>query len=294
MTPTAMGVADVFLPAATFVERPGITGHQPYQLGAVAQCIEPLGEVKSDQQIIYEIGRRFHGSDAVAWRSDEDFYDFCLQSSPFTYQDIKERTWAYPEFEYHKHQTGKLRPDGKPGFNTDTGRYNFYSIAMQNMGYSPLSSYEEPPESPVSTPELFDEYPFVLTTGARRWSLFHSEHRQAPSLRAIHPGPQVMIHPEDAARYGIQDGDWVLIENQFGSCRERAELSTRIRRGTVSADHGWWYPERKDHAEYDGTEKGLFGVMENNINRLLPMRPGKTGLGNSYKSQLCRISKCEG
>ena len=294
MTPTAMAAADVFLPACTFAERAGITGHQPYQLGAVAQCIEPLGECKSDQQIIYEVGRRFHGADKVPWTRDEDFYDFCLQSSPFTYEQIKERTWAYPEFEYYKYKTGKLRPDGQPGFNTDTGRYNFYSIAMQNMGYNPLSSFEEPPESPVSSPELAREYPLVLTTGARRWSLFHSEHRQAPSMRAIHPGPQVMINPVDAERYGIEDGGWVLIENPFGSCRERAEVSPRIKQGVVSADHGWWFPERKDHAEDDGTEAGLFGVMECNINRLMPMRPGKTGLGNSYKSQLCRISKWEG
>ena len=113
-------------------------------------------------------------------------------------------------------------------------------------------------------------------------------------MRAIHPGPQIMIHPDDALTYGIEEGDWVLIENEFGSCRERAEISTRIKKGVVSADHGWWYPERKDHAENDGTEAGLYGVMENNINKLLPMRPGKTGLGNSYKSQLCKISKCEG
>lgn len=294
MTPTAMGCADVFLPAVTFAERPGITGHQPYQLGAVAQCIDPLGEAKSDQQIIYEVGRRFHGKDAVPFENDEEFYDFCLGSSPFTYNDIKERTWAYPEFEYYKYKTGKLRPDGQVGFNTDTGRYNFYSIAMQNMGYDPIASYEEPPESPVSTPELAKEYPFVLTTGARRWSLFHSEHRQAPSMRAIHPGPQVMIHPDDAKKLGVHDGDWVTIETKFGSCREEVEVSPRIKKGVVSADHGWWFPERKDHAEYDGGDDGLFGVFQSNINKVLPMRPGKTGLGNSYKSQLCKITKYEG
>lgn len=294
MTPTAMACADVFLPACTFVERPGITGHQPYQLGAVAQCIEPLGECKSDQQIIYEIGQRFHGKDKVPFNSQEEFYDYCLESSPFTYEQIKERTWAYPKFEYYRYKTGKLRPDGQPGFNTDTGRYNFWSISMSNMGYKPLASYEEPPESPISSPDLFKDYPFILTTGARRWSLFHSEHRQAPTMRSIHDCPQVMINPDDARTIGVKDGDWVTISNKFGSCREKVEISPRIKRGVVSADHGWWFPERKDHAEDDGTEDGLFGVMQSNINKLLPMRPGKTGLGNSYKSQLCKIEKYEG
>lgn len=294
MTPTVMACADIFLPACTFTERPGITGHQPYQLGAIAQAIEPLGEAKSDQRIIYEVGMRFHGKENFPFKSEEEFYDFCLQSSPFKYENIKERTWAYPEFEYYRYKSGKLRPDGKPGFNTDTGRYNFYSIAMQNMGYEPLASFEEPPESPVSTPELAKKYPLVLTTGARRWNVFHSEHRQSPTLRAVYDSPHITINPIDAAKYGIKEGDWVKIENQFGSCRELATIDPRIKQGVVSADHGWWFPERKEHAEDDGTRGGLFGVMEVNINQLLPMRPGKTGLGNSYKSQLCKISKFEG
>ena len=287
MTPTAMACADIFLPACTFVERIGLTGHQPYYLGAIAQCIEPLGESKSDMQIITELGRRFMGEEGSPWNSMEEFFDYLLRKTPFKYQDMKERTWAYPDFEYGKHEKGLLRPDGKPGFNTETGRYNFYCDAMNMLGEPPIARYEEPPESPVSTPELFEKYPFVLTTGARRWGLFHSEHRNCPSMRQIHPGPLVMLNTEDAAELGIEDGDWVQLENDFGTCKMRAEISPRLKKGVVSADHGWWFPERDRD---DGT---YFGVLESNVNQLLPMRPGRVGLGNSFKSQLCRVSKIE-
>lgn len=288
MTPTALAVADVFLPACTHFERIGLTGHQPYQLGAIAQCIEPLGESRSDMEIIYGLGRRFMGKEGSPWESPEEFFDYILRKTPFTFEDMRERTWAYPQFEYEKHKKGMLRSDGNPGFNTPYGRYMFYCTPMASFGLDPLASYSEPPESPISTPELAKEYPMVLTTGARRWGLFHSEHRSSPSMRQIHEKPKIMIHPNDAKKYGIEDGDWVLIENMFGSCKQVAELSSRIREGVVSADHGWWFPERGPE---DGT---LYGVFESNINQLLPMRPGTIGLGNSYKSQLCRISKDSG
>lgn len=287
MTPTALACADVFLPAASFSERIGICGHQAYYLGAIVKAVEPRGEARSDQRIIYEMGQRYRGEELVPWKSEEEFYDHLLQNTGFTYEDLRERTWAYPEFEYYKHEKGLLRPDGQPGFNTPHGRYAFWSHAMAHFGLSPLATFEEPPESPVSTPELMKDYPLVLTTGARRWGFFHSEHRQSPSMRRIHPEPTVMIHPETAEKYGIKDGDWVRIWNMYGECRQKADLSTRIRKDVVSADHGWWFPERDPE---DGT---LFGTLECNVNQLLPMRPGKSGLGNSYKSMICAIEKYE-
>ncbi len=381
LTPTALACADVLLPAACFAERMGITGHQPYNIGSIVQAVEPLGECKSDQRIIWEIGHRFVDDEYKKWddeesfynyllrktgftweeplgecKSDqriiweighrfvddeykkwddeESFYNYLLRKTGFTWEDLKERTWAYPEFEYNKHEKGLLRRDGTVGFATSTGRYNFYcpemimfglpertwaypefeynkhekgllrrdgtvgfatSTGRYNFycpemimfGLPPFPEYEEPPESPVSRPDLAEKYPLVLTSGARQWGFFHSEHRQSPSMRRIHPEPTVLIHPETAAEYGIKDGDWVKLENHLGSCKQRAKLTKRIRKDTVSADHGWWFPERGPE---DGT---LFGVMESNINRLIPMRPGKVGLGASYKSQLCSIAKFE-
>lgn len=287
MTPTILAAVDVVLPAAGFSERIGLTGHQPYYLGAIVKAVEPRGECKSDQQIFYELGSRFD-KEQNSFTNDEEFYNTVLKDTPFEYEDIKKQTWAYPEFTYYKHEKGLLREDGQPGFQSATGKYEFKCETLTYFGLEPLAVYTEPIESPVSTPELAKEYPLVLTTGARTWGYFHSEHRQSPSMRRMHPDPTVTMHPETAAQYGIKEGDMVRIENMFGKCRQKAKLDIGLRKDTVSADHGWWFPER---GADDGT---LFGVMEANINQLLPMRPGKIGIGCSYKSQLCKISKYEG
>ena len=96
LTPTALACADVLLPAACFAERMGITGHQPYNIGSIVQAVEPLGECKSDQRIIWEIGHRFVDDEYKKWDDEESFYNYLLRKTGFTWEDLKERTWAYP------------------------------------------------------------------------------------------------------------------------------------------------------------------------------------------------------
>lgn len=287
MTPTAMACADVVLPAASFAERYGLAGHEPYFLSTIVPAIDPYYEARSDQRIIYDLGKRFRGKGYDLWDDEKGFYDWILRNSGFTWDALHDRNWAYPELEYNKIEKGKLRPDGKPGFPTSTGLYNFYSPELAAMGFPPVGGYEEPVESPVSTPDELNEYPYVLITGARRWGYFHSEHRQSPSMRRLHPDPVVDMHPETASENGLSDGDWCDVVNKHGRARMKVCTKEVIRRDVVSCDHGWWFPER------DAGDGTLFGTFESNASSLVPMRPGKIGLGAEYKSQLCRLEKVE-
>ena len=140
--------------------------------------------------------------------------------------------------------------------------------------------------SPVSVPEYAKDYPYILTTGARVYSYFHSEGRQIPYLRELCPEPLVEIHPEDAEKLGIRDGEWVKIENSYGFCFERAKITPVGKPGLVHAQHGWWFPEEDAEAPH------LYGVWKSNINSLVPhSRNGKLGFGAPYKALLCNISK---
>ena len=134
-----------------------------------------------------------------------------------TFDELKQKGFIKVPFKYRKYENG--------GFKTPTGKIELYSTRFEQMGYAPLPSYEEPPESPISTPEIAADYPLVLTTGGRISYFFNSEHRQIDKLRKAHRDPVAEIHPETAARFGIVNGAWMWIETKRGRIRQKAKLT---------------------------------------------------------------------
>ncbi len=291
MNPTAVACADLVLPAGSVLERDSIraefVGGWWGPLRAINKVVQ-VGEAKSDEAILLEVGKRLN-PDAFPWQNVQEMLDWLIRDTGLTFTELRENPIPrYAPFEYRKYEKGLLRRDGAPGFRTESGKYNLYVPAFEKIGLDCLPYYEEPPESPVSTPELASEYPLVLTTGARSWGLFHSEHRQIPALREIHPEPEVEIHPQTAAGLGISEGDWVWIENSHGRCRQKAMITSTIDPRVVHAKHGWWYPER------EGAEPVLFGMWECNVNQLLPWgQQGISGYCAPYKSLICEVYKSE-
>lgn len=148
--------------------------------------------------------------------------------------------------------------------STPRPRIKLYSTIFQQFNDDPLPYYEEPQYSPLRTPELLGEYPFVLTTGARPYAFFHPENCQIPFCRELNPDPIVEINPKTAAKLGIMDGQWVEIYNQFGTCKEKAKITETVDENTIHAQHAWWFPEE------DGSEPNLYGNFRSNINNLVP------------------------
>ena len=220
------------------------------------------------------------------------FYSDQLAELGMTFDEFREEGIYQPGahgFEYEKYAKGMLRFDGEPGFNTITGQIEAYSILYESWGEDPLPYYEEPNYSQFSKPEFAGQYPLITTSGSRRYSSFHSEHRQVPSLRQIDPWPWVQINPETAAEYGITEGDWVEVYNMFGSARFKAEITFCMKPGIINCAHGWWFPEQ------DGEEPNLFGVWKSNFNSLVPhMNIGKLGFGAPYKGVMCNMRRVRG
>lgn len=284
MTPTSMALADYFLPACTYAERNGLrVGDGAQRAETINKAIEPLGESKSDMQICLEIGKRI-SPEAWPWETVEDMYSNILEETGHTFEEMQELAPGYPHFEYRMHEKGLLRADGGVGFETATGRIELWCSMYNNLGLDPLPSYEEPVPSPLSTPDLFEEYPLVLTTGARLWGMFHSEHRQIPRMRALHPEPMIYVNPKTAAAYGVKDGDWVWVENQRGRCKRVVKETPIVNEHTVSTDHAWWHPEAPGELD-----QGLYDLWDLTIENLLPYDCGKTGFGANYKNTICKI-----
>lgn len=290
MTPTIVGLADIVLPASTFLEHDGMVSNnnfsQPGQLGATIRVIEPMGETKSDLEILIEMHRRLYpNSKTEKYQSPEKYYDAELSRVSglnIGYDEIRKHVIGQYALEYRKYEKGLLRPDGLPGFNTPTGRIELYSTMMARYGDDPLPYYLEPKFSAASRPELAKDYPLTLTTGARRFASFHSESRQIPSLREIHPWPTVQINPITAKMYDITNNAWVWIENHLGRARMVAEITPIVKEDVLACDHGWWYPE--------ASPENLYDVFETNVSMLIPHEEnGPLGFGTHYKCMPCKI-----
>ena len=136
----------------------------------------------------------------------------------------------------------------------------------------------------MSKPELAEEYPLILTTGARTTAFFHSENRQIPYLRELNPDPLLEINPKTAQEKGIADGQWVRVWNMFGEAIMKAKVSEVVDEKTVHGQHGWWFPEE------DGNEPNLYGTFRSQINNLCPNgHMGKLGFGAPNKCLICNV-----
>ena len=104
--------------------------------------------------------------------------------------------------------------------------------------------FREAPHGPIEDPDLYtDENSFLLTTGRRQGTYFHSEHRQLPWCRELWPVPRLEMNPTDAERLGLEQGDWVWIETDQHKIRQVVDLYYGIEPGVVNAEHQWWFPE---------------------------------------------------
>jgi len=292
MTPTAQLLADIVLPAGSFPEKDSI-----YCIGGPLNVIKKVIEVeecKSDWEINFTLAKRFN-PERVPWKNVKTMLDDRMQPSGYTHDQLAEKGWdlapkGHPcgSTPYRRYEKGLLRADKKPGFRTPTGRVELYCTSYEKWGYDPLPSYKEiTPESPITTPELLEEYPLVMMTGRRSPVLFHSEHRQIPWLRECDPDPVVEINPETAKEKGITNGDWVLIEGTMGKFKRKAKVTPIIDPRTIMVAHAWWLPEA------EGEDPNPYKVWDLNCNQCIPMgHQDKSGFGGGpISGMLVKISK---
>ena len=98
---------------------------------------------------------------------------------------------------------------------------------------------------PAALPKLVDfwdinekpdaEHPFKLATSPSR-AFLNSSFSETPGSRRREGGPNLRIHPGDAARLGIVDGDVVQIGNRRGEVTLTARLFEGVLQGVVIAE----------------------------------------------------------
>jgi anaerobic selenocysteine-containing dehydrogenase len=235
MTDTAR-MADLVLPACTSFERSELKLYAKNYIFWTNPVIKPLGESRSDNEIIVDLASRLAPDDSLLRKGHEACLDWIMKPANITIKELKKHPSGYtikgvkmPP--YRKYENG--------GFKTPSGKMEFTSAILGEAGLDPLPRFEEPKLSPRSAPEVAKDFPLVLTTGARLPMFVHTRTFRLPWNRRLRPDPMVDINPRDAEERGISQGDWVMLSTPRNAIRVKANVTERVPVGAVSMLHGY-------------------------------------------------------
>jgi anaerobic selenocysteine-containing dehydrogenase len=225
-------LADVVLPASSWLEQNGLADSSQASFGPlrIRRKVASVGKAVSDIEIMCRLAAKLDLPDF--WKSEADYLNYIVKPLNLTFDELQARGESVPSpMIYGKHL--------REGFRTPSGKIELFSHLLEDWGYDPLPFYREPHESPYSTPELAKQYPFVMTTGRRVITYFHTGLRNVPALRDVKPVPVLDINASTARSLRIEDGDQVTVESPYGRVTLVARLTEGIHPRVVGVPHGW-------------------------------------------------------
>ena len=222
-------MADLVLPAAGWGEKDGTFINSERRYGLHRRVRQAPGEALADFQIFRAIAHYWGlGEMFQEWTDPEAVFRIMQRVSRGMpnditgidgYADIDRRggiQWPWSEQNRDQEVAGgsgheserRLFAGGK--FYHSDGKAKFITAEPREM--------PEPPD---------DEYPFLLLSGRGTVSQWHTQTRtsQSPILRKLYPNDPILeIHPSDAAKYDLSQGDWLSIESRRGQAQARVSI----------------------------------------------------------------------
>jgi anaerobic selenocysteine-containing dehydrogenase len=228
--------ADYVFPATTQAEHLDLM--VPYgsrYLSLNLPAIEPRGEARPNTEFFRLLSRRLGYREPYLYSSDEELVKLALESAhPYltgiTYERLRRDGWAplsLPE---------RRLPFAEGGFPTPSGKCELFSEASLAQGTDPLPGYVAPERSPEET----SKYPLHFMSPKWNRYFVNSSHANQPRLLDAAGVPTLRIHPDEASKRDIKDGDRARVFNQRGSVTLRAEVTSDMLPNIVILLHGWW------------------------------------------------------
>ncbi len=215
--------ADYLLPATTFLEHPDIySAYGHYYLQWAEPIVEPRGECKPNTWVFKELAKRLNLQDeTLYWSAEEIARDLLNSEHPFvkgiTFEELREKRFIKMQFpqDWKPYQDGSHFEDKK-------------------IHFSPAPKQLEFEEQPT------EDFPLRLISPPGSHILNTSMGNIESLLKAAGGEPQMIVHPGDAAKYGIQDGERNVFSSRQGSILRKTIVSIDAPEGTVVALGQWW------------------------------------------------------
>lgn len=216
--------ADLVLPAAGYMEKEGTMTNSERRVSYLPKIIDAPGEALSDSEILIRFAKKMGYSEGFNYQTVEDVYrehgqltkNTNLDVSGIDYSLLKFRgSVQWPYTSDARKSTERLFEDHK--FFTNTKKAKLFSVAVEN-------------QSEATT----EDFPFILTTGRIR-DQWHTMTRtgKVKKLNQHIDKAFAEIHPEDAEKLGVVEGDVVRVFNGRGETQVPAKITDAIRKGVV-------------------------------------------------------------
>jgi anaerobic selenocysteine-containing dehydrogenase len=244
--------ADIVLPATTQLEHWDIHfayGHHYVTLNQPS--IAPLGEAKPNSEIFRALATRM-GLDATLFADDDlGLIRQALNTNAEKLRGVSldtliERGWV------RLNVPSPYLPFAEGKFLTPSGKCEFYSERMAEMGLDPLPAFTAPYEFPENVPALAARYPLTLISSPAHQFL-NTTFVNVDALRRAAREPECVLHPQDAEQRAIPAGARVVIRNDRGAFTAVARVEESIRQGVVWAPSIWWGKYAADGANANQT-----------------------------------------
>nr|WP_321403926.1 molybdopterin oxidoreductase family protein [uncultured Desulfobacter sp.] len=230
MTDTAR-MADIILPSASFLEMTDIYRSYGHNYIRMARpVIPPVGQSRTNLAIFQELAKRMGFTEEVFHLTEDDFIQGFLEQPHPNLEGVD--TTALMQG-----KTVRLNIASNPyskGFNTPSGKVEFFSQAWQDKGLDPLPCGRVWRDAQDQT-----TYPLELMTPPHPLFL-NSAFNEIEKIKTLAGRPTLLIHPDDAAARHIVQDTPVRVFNARGECRLDAKITTDTRPGLVVAEGLHW------------------------------------------------------
>ena len=223
--------ADVVLPATMFLEHDDLYqagGHSHIQIGP--KLIEPPGECRSNHEVLQGLARRLGAEHPGFAMTAMELVDWTLRASGWPdAETVLEHRWvdaALPFREAHF----------LDGFGTPDKRFHF-APDWSAVGAEWTRMKRLPDQLDVIEPATPDKPFRLVTSPARRF--LNTSFTETPGSRSREKRPTALIHPADADRLGLSDGDRVELGNGRGTVTVHARRFDGLVPGTVVVEGIW-------------------------------------------------------
>ncbi len=226
LSETAM-YCDIVLPDACYFERYDILqGFNPAPMVLYSEpAIPPPGEAKPIYEIVKGIAEKMGYGKYYNWNSEEEWLKNMIEGLPFTLEELKQKGFWIGQPTYKKYENGLKTPSGK---------VEIYSTLLEVVGQNPLPEFKQPSVIPD------EKYPFRLIS-ARMPFQANVVTQNIPMLMDIEKENWAEINPKDAEKYGIKNGDYIVIESPLDSITVKAKVTEGIVTGVVAVIHGFGF-----------------------------------------------------